>query len=54
MIKQFRTGKSLLIALDLCRSHYQVLFITYQKNFMVISAETLNLNLIKCHLNISN
>ena len=54
MIKQLRTGKKLLIALDLCRSHYQVLFIAYLKNFMVISKETVNLNLLICYLNISN
>ena len=31
MVKQLLTNKSSLIALDLCRSHYQVLLITYLK-----------------------
>ena len=31
MVKQLRTDKSLLIALDRCRPHYQVLLIIYLK-----------------------
>ena len=30
MIKQLYTSKNLLIAVDLCRIHYQILLITYQ------------------------
>ena len=46
--------KSLLIALDLCRLHYQVVFIIYLKQFIVISVEIVNLSLIICHSNIIN
>ena len=31
MVKQLRTGESILIALDLFQPHYQVLLITYLK-----------------------
>ena len=37
--------KSLLIALDLCEAHYQVLLIIYLKKFLVISALIANLDL---------
>ena len=54
MIKQLRTVQSLLIALDLCRPHYQVLLIIYLKTFIVISVKILNLNLIICQSKIIN
>ena len=54
MIKQLRTVQSLLIALDLCRPHYQVLLIIYLKNFIVISVKIVNLNLIICQSKIIN
>ena len=38
----------LLIALDLCRPHYQNLLNIYHKNLIVMSAETVNLNLTIC------
>ena len=34
---------SLLIALDLCQNHYQVLLYIYQKDFIVITAQIVNL-----------
>ena len=54
LVKQLRTDYSLLIALDLCRPHYQVLLIIYLKNVIVISAKIVNPNLIVCHLKIIN
>ena len=38
MIKQLDTKKSLLMALDLCQAHYQVLLIIYRTDFIVINA----------------
>ena len=49
--KQHDNGKSityicLLIALDLCQAHYQILLTIYFKDFTVISAQIVNLVLI--------
>ena len=41
--------KSLLIALDLCQPHYQNLLNIYQKNFIVISAQIINIILTICY-----
>ena len=32
MVKKLRIDESLLVALDICQPHYQVLLIIYQKN----------------------
>ena len=41
MVKQLRTNKSLSIALDLYRSHYQNWLNIYQEDFIVVSAHRL-------------
>ena len=38
MVNQLHRKKNLLIALDLCQAHYQVLLIIYLKDFVVINA----------------
>ena len=55
MVKQLHTNQSLLIVLDLCRLHYQVLLIIYLK-FTTKSAEIkiANLSVILLGLKIIN
>ena len=58
--KELDNGKTItyrlkfIIALDLCRPHYQVLLTIYLKKLKVISVEIVNPNLITYHLNIIN
>ena len=40
MVNQLHAKYILLIALDLCKAHYQILFIIYLKDFIVINAQT--------------
>ena len=46
--------KSLLIALDLCQVHYQILLIIYLKDFIVINAQIINLVLTIWQLKMIN
>ena len=45
-IKAIVTNESLLIALDFCRANYQNLLNIYQMDFIAITANIVNLNLI--------
>ena len=45
MVKQLHTNSNLLVALDLCQLHYQNLLDIYQKDFIMISPQIVNLNL---------
>ena len=45
MVKQLHTNSNLLVGLDLCQLHYQNLLDIYQKDFIMISPQIVNLNL---------
>ena len=45
MVKQLHTNSNLFVALDLCQLHYQNLLDIYQKDFIMISPQIINLNL---------
>ena len=42
MVRQLHTKQSLLIALDLCQTAYQILFIIFLKDFIIANTQNIN------------